>query len=68
MRDLEEVIKYGSKIFTDPSMNKKAHSKISPYIYVAAFPNIIGAMSGHRIFERFGFNLLSGPKNQKSHS
>ncbi|MBL0235577.1 MAG: protein rep [Saprospiraceae bacterium] len=63
--DLVEIIKYGSKIFTDPTMKKKAQSKISPYIYVAAFHNIIGAMSGHRIFERFGFNLPERTKETK---
>lgn len=59
-RDLVEIIKYGTKIFTDPTMKKKA--KASPYVYVSAFDNIIAAMNGHRIFDRFGFNL---PKVQK---
>jgi len=65
IHDLMEVVKYGSKIFTDPTMKKKAKSKVSPYIYVSAFHNIIGAMEGHRIFERFGFNLPPGPKKGK---
>lgn len=56
-KTLIEVIKYGSKIFTDPTMKGKAKKKVSPYIYVSAFDNIIGAMQGHRIFDRFGFNL-----------
>lgn len=63
--DLVEIIKYGSKIFTDPTMKKKTQSKISPYIYAAAFHNIIGAMSGHRIFERFGFQLPFRTKETK---
>jgi len=56
-RDLVEVVKYGSKLFTDPTMKKKARRKVSPYVYVAAFHNIIWAMQGHRVFDRFGFNL-----------
>lgn len=60
-----EVIKYGSKIFTDPTMKKKTQKQVSPYIYVSAFHNIIVAMSGHRIFERFGFNLPPRTKETK---
>jgi len=56
-RDLVEIIKYGSKIFTEPDMKKKAQSKIPPLIYAAALDNIFCAMKGHRLFDRFGFNL-----------
>lgn len=62
---LFRVVQYGSKIFTDPTKKKKAQSKISPYIYVAAFHNIIGALSGHRIFERLGFQLPIRTKETK---
>jgi hypothetical protein len=65
LHDLIEVVKYGSKIFTDPTMKKKAKRKISPFIYVSAFHNIIGAMEGHRVFERFGFNLPPSTKINK---
>lgn len=61
-RDLIEIIKYGSKIFTDPTMKKKSKRKVSPFIYVSAFDNIICAMQSHRVFDRFGFNL---PKTNK---
>lgn len=56
-RDLVELIKYGSKIFTESDLEKKAKSKISPYVYVSALDNIFSALEGRRIFERFGFNL-----------
>ncbi len=55
-RDLIEIVKYGSKIFTEPN-RKKSDSKISAYIYVSALDNILSAMDGLRIFDRFGFNL-----------
>ena len=56
-RDLKETIKYGSKIFTEPDMIKKGKNKISPKIYAAALHNIFVAMKGHRIFDKFGFEL-----------
>lgn len=59
---LIEVVKYGSKIFTEPDVNKKAACKGSEKIYVAALNNIFNAMKGLRIFERFGFDL---PKNSE---
>ena len=56
-KNLIEIIKYGSKIFTEVDLQKKANSKTTPYVYISALDNILTAMSGHRIFERFGFNL-----------
>ena len=61
-RALIEIIKYGSKIFTEPDLKKKGNLKIPPKIYARALDNILVAMKGKRIFERFGFNL---PKQQK---
>lgn len=55
--DLIEIIKYGSKIFTEPDLENKIENTSSPYVYVSALDNILTAMSGHRLFERFGFNL-----------
>ena len=56
---LIEIIKYSSKIFTDPTENKKDKTKNAPQqdIYVKAYGNILKAMQGLRIFDRFGFNL-----------
>lgn len=56
-RDLIEIVKYGSKIFTEPDVNKKSKEKNSPLLYVSALNNILKAMTGLRVFERFGFNL-----------
>lgn len=54
--NLIEIIKYGSKIFTEPDMKKKSKDDNSYHIYVSALDNILTAMKGKRIFERFGFN------------
>lgn len=60
-RDLMEVIKYGSKIFTDFDARDKG--KMPPKIYVAALINIYKAMKPYRLFERFGFDLPKQKKN-----
>lgn len=62
---LIEVVKYGSKIFTEPDLNKKAKSKGSEKIYTGAFNNIFNAMKGLRIFERFGFDLPKHSEKEK---
>jgi hypothetical protein len=59
---LIELIKYGSKIFTESDLNQKIKSGRTFKVYVAALNNIFTAMQGLRIFERFGFNL---PKQSK---
>lgn len=63
-RDLIETIKYGIKIFTepDPRKDKRKQGPKRRDIYILAMYNIIQAMKGLRIFERFGFNL---PKTEK---
>ncbi len=68
-KSLIEVIKYGSKIFTEPDVNKKAKkqkqatgAESEVKIYARGLYNIFDAMKGLRIFERFGFNL---PKQTK---
>lgn len=55
--DLIEIIKYGTKIFTEPDINTKLGLKGDQKIYAAALDKIFIAMKGIRIFERFGFNL-----------
>lgn len=57
---LLEVIKYCTKVFTDPDKDRKFTTIKGHKIYVKAFYNIYVAMRGHRIFERFGFNLPPG--------
>jgi plasmid rolling circle replication initiator protein Rep len=64
-RDLVETIKYGSKIFTEPDVKRKGDKSIPRTLYASALDNILAAMKGKRIFERFGFNL---PKLQKPES
>lgn len=54
---LLEVIKYCTKVFTDPDKDKEFKAGKEYKIYVKALYNIYCAMRGHRIFERFGFNL-----------
>lgn len=63
-KGLIELIKYGSKIFTEPDIKKaKGNGKKTPHcIYVAALHTIVRAMRDIRVFERFGFNL---PKELK---
>lgn len=53
---LIELIKYNTKIFTEPDPRKKK-KKGQSKLYVRALYNIIQSMKGIRIFERFGFNL-----------
>lgn len=55
--DLIEIIKYGSKIFTEPDITKRSKEGISRYVYISALDNILSAMAGTRIFDRFGFDL-----------
>jgi Replication protein len=54
---LIELIKYGSKIFTEPDITNRWKNRDNSTIYAAALYNIFVAMEGIRIFERFGFNL-----------
>lgn len=67
VRDLEdclvEILKYSSKIFTEPDLDKKRNG--SALICLAAYDNIISAMKKHRIFDRFGFNLPEAAKPEK---
>ncbi len=60
--DLIEIIKYGSKIFTEPDLTKKKYKRATRYVFVSALDNILTAMEGTRIFDRFGFNLSSQEK------
>ncbi len=62
---LIEVIKYGSKIFTEPDVYNKGKSKVPRMVFAAALDNIICAMKPYRQFERFGFNLPKQPKRKK---
>lgn len=54
---LIEIIKYGSKIFTEPDLKKRSKETVSVQIYAKALNTILIAMKDKRIFDRFGFNL-----------
>lgn len=60
---LIEVIKYGTKVFTDEAESEKTPGK-GLKVYVRAFYNIIVAMKGLRLFASFGFKL---PKETAQH-
>ena len=61
VRNLEsgliEIIKYGSKIFTEADLKEKTKGEKTVYIYLKALDTILNAMKGKRIFDRFGFDL-----------
>ncbi|GAA0723862.1 hypothetical protein GCM10009430_27750 [Aquimarina litoralis] len=54
---LVEIIKYGSKIFTEPDLKKRAKETTTTQVYAKALYNIFKAIKGARIFDRFGFDL-----------
>ncbi len=61
-KGLIEIIKYGSKIFSDPEVRKNAMKGPDSKMYIKALHNIFKAMKGHRLFSSFGFRL---PKQVK---
>lgn len=60
---LVEVVKYGIKVFTDPTNSK--NERRSTTVYARAFYNIIVAMKGHRLFASFGFILPKSNDEEK---
>lgn len=64
---LMEVLKYTSKLFTEPDLKKKMKRGTAPgtkrKIYLNALYTSIEAMQGRRVFSSFGFKL---PKSQNS--
>lgn len=61
--DLVEVIKYGTKVFTDPEGKKKPKGIVK--VYAKAFYNIIVAMKGIRLFSSVGFKLPKKDKEER---
>lgn len=56
-RDLIEIIKYGTKVFTEDNPNRERRGKKQQTtLYIKALYNILKALRPHRLFERFGFN------------
>lgn len=62
---LIEIIKYGSKIFTEPDLKKRAKHTDTAHIYLKALDTILTAMKGKRIFDRFGFKSPNKNKPQQ---
>ncbi len=46
-----EIVKFGSKIFTEPDGYNKSKTKGKENVYVAALDNIFMAIKGFRIFD-----------------
>ncbi len=67
-KGLIEIIKYGSKIFTEPDLKKRAKETETAQIYIKALDTILTAMKGKRIFDRFGFNLPKSEIKQSPNS
>ncbi|MBN2639420.1 MAG: protein rep [Bacteroidales bacterium] len=66
-RDLIEVVKYGSKILTEPNPNNKIERrKITRRVYIAALYNILRAMRGLRLTDTYGFELPKSKTKTKS--
>ena len=62
LKCLIEVVKYGSKIFTEWDKKNKNKSKIPPRIYANALDNILAAFKGHVLLTTYGFSL---PKQEQ---
>ena len=65
---LIEIIKYGSKIFTEPDLKKRAKETSTAQIYIKALDTILSAMKGKRIFDRFGFNCPKESKKKRANT
>jgi len=64
-RGLIEVVKYGTKIFTEDKPNRmKRGKKQRTQLYARALYNIMKAYQKHRLFERFGFNMKRNIKTK----
>jgi hypothetical protein len=63
-KDLIEVIKYETKVFTEQDGKKCRGKKGTAKIYIRALDNIHAAMKGSRIIDRFGFNVSKTKKEK----
>lgn len=65
VQDLIEIVKYGSKIFTEPDIAKRMKFKLPKqpsFLYVRALYNILVALDGIDVFNTFGFKLKKRKK------
>lgn len=65
-KSLIEVIKYSTKVFTEPNPSKKHFSDKDYKIYVKPIYNILEAMQGIKLFCHFGFTLPKSSNENKS--
>lgn len=56
-KDLIEIIKYGSKVLTDPDMKKGKKRTSPPKVYIRALYNVFDVFKGRRLIQNFGFNV-----------
>ncbi len=61
---LIEVVKYSTKIFTEPDVKNKSTQQKERTLYIKSLYTIIEAMQGKRIFDRFGFDLTGKSSKQ----
>lgn len=59
---LTELIKYGTKIFTEQDVEKRIREKSKRSIYIKALYNIVEAFHRIRVFEHFGFEVNESEK------
>jgi hypothetical protein len=60
-----EIIKYGSKILTEPNPRLKAKKhKITRRVYILALYNILKAMKGLRLVDKYGFKIPNNNNKQ----
>jgi hypothetical protein len=56
-KDLIKIIKYSTKVFTEPDSKRGRRKRGEHKVFAAALFHIIKSTKGLRIFDRFGFNL-----------
>ena len=60
-----EIIKYGSKILTEPNPRLKAKKhKITRRVYIVALYNILKTMKGLRLVDTYGFKIPNNNNKQ----
>ena len=66
LKKLIEVLKYSTKIFTDPDMKKGKKKTSDPVVYAAAIHEIYKAFKGLKLQNSYGFSLPKIEKETKT--
>ncbi|NNE15366.1 MAG: hypothetical protein HKN51_10350 [Saprospiraceae bacterium] len=66
LEKLIEVLKYSTKIFTDPDMKKGKYKTSDPVVYAAAIHEIYKAFKGLKLVNSYGFSLPKIEKETKT--